>query len=92
MMIMTRGQNTRLTDQETVQLGAAYEQLVHLSPAARSSNQLTEPTEDAIDLLPKRWKRRVDRKFGSNTTRDLIRDLTFEQADMGKKLHPVEGC
>lgn len=90
--MMTRGQNTRLTDQETVQLGGAYEHLVHLSLAARLSNQITEPTEDAIDLLPKRWKRPVERKFGSNTIRDLLRDLTFEEAEMRKKFLPVEGC
>ncbi len=55
------------------------------------SNQLAEPIEEAIDLSPKPCKRRLERKFGSDTIRDPIQDLTDEEAEMEKKLSPVAG-
>jgi len=88
---MARGENTGLTEQETVQLGLADENLEHPSLAARLSNQLAEPIEEAIDLSPKPWKRRLERKFGSDTIRDLIQDLTDEEAEMEKKSSLVAG-
>jgi O-succinylbenzoate synthase len=90
-MIMTQGENTRPTDQETIQLGGACENLEHLSLAARLSKQLAEPTAEAIDPLPRPCKRRLERKFGSDTIRDLIWDLTVEEAEMEKQFSPVEG-
>lgn len=64
---MSQGDNTGLSDHEMVQLRWAYENLEHPSLAARLSNLLAEPIEEAISLLPKAWKSRLDETLRANS-------------------------
>ncbi len=50
---MTQGDNTRLSSREMMELRWSYQNLEHPSLAARLSNLLAEPIEEAISLLPK---------------------------------------
>jgi hypothetical protein len=65
--MMSQGDNTGLSDHEMVQLRWAYENLEHPSLAARLSNLLAEPIEEAISLLPKAWKSRLDETLRANS-------------------------
>lgn len=68
---MTEGDNTILTAGEMRQLRWAYENLEHPSLAARLSNLLAEPIEEAISLLPKTWKKRLDKTLKANSYRTV---------------------
>lgn len=68
---MTETESTQLTDGEMTQLRWAYENLEHPSLAARLSNLLAEPIEEAISLLPKPWKRRLDETLKANSYRTV---------------------
>lgn len=68
---MTQGDNTGLTDQEMMQLRWAYKNLEHPSLAARLSNLLAEPIEEAISLLPMAWKKRLDKVLRANSYRTV---------------------
>ncbi len=50
-----------LSDQELAELRWAYEHLEHPSLAARLSNLLAYPIEEGLSLLPKRWRKRLER-------------------------------
>lgn len=56
-----------LSDRELKQLRWAYKRLEHPSLAARLSSYLMEPIEEAIELLPKTWQRRLDKQLKLNT-------------------------
>lgn len=57
---MTQGGAARLSDHEMIELRWVYQNLELPSLAARLSNLLAEPIEEAISLLPKAWKSRID--------------------------------
>lgn len=69
--MMSQGDNTGLSDHEMAQLRWAYENLEHPSLAARLSNLLAEPIEEAIELLPKNWKIRLDKTLKANSYRTV---------------------
>jgi hypothetical protein len=50
-----------LTEQESAELRWAYCHLEHPSLAARLSDVLASPIEEGLALLPKRWRKRVER-------------------------------
>ena len=68
---MTQANNTVLTEGEMRQLRWSYENLEHPSLAARLSNLLAEPIEEAISLLPKAWKKRLDNTLKANSYRTV---------------------
>ncbi|MEA3274243.1 MAG: EcsC family protein [Pseudomonadota bacterium] len=68
---MTNGVTSRLTDEAVAELRWAHKHLEHPSFAARLSDLLASPFEEAIALLPKTWKRRVDRTAEASIGRAL---------------------
>jgi len=54
-----------------MELRWSYQNLEHPSLAARLSNLLAEPIEEAISLLPKNWKSRLDRTLKANSYRTV---------------------
>lgn len=68
---MTQADNKILTKGEMHQLRWAYENLEHPSLAARLSNLLAEPIEEAVSLLPKAWKKRLDKTLKANSYRTV---------------------
>jgi len=64
---MTQDAGILLQDGEMDELRWAYNNLEHPSLAARLSNLLAEPIEEAISLLPKDWQKRWNRTLKSNT-------------------------
>jgi hypothetical protein len=68
---MKPGDNTRLSDREMMELRWAHQHLEHPSLAARMSNILAEPIEEAISLLPKTWKKRLDKTLKANSYRTV---------------------
>lgn len=58
---MARAKGAKLSDQERAELAWAYEHLEHPSFAARLSDLLAVPIEEGINLLPKNWRRRLER-------------------------------
>ena len=50
-----------LTEQESAELLWAYKHLEHPSLAARLSDVLASPIEEGLALLPKKWRKRVER-------------------------------
>jgi hypothetical protein len=55
-----------LTEQETRDLRWAYRHLEHPSLAARLSDVLASPIEEAVALLPKKWRKRIERAATSS--------------------------
>jgi len=53
------------------ELAWAYERLEHPSLAARLSDVLASPFEEAMKLMPRRWKRRMDYAVETNMYRTL---------------------
>lgn len=64
---MTQETGILLQDAEMEELRWAYTNLEHPSLAARLSNLLAEPIEEAIGLLPKSWQKRWNRTLKANT-------------------------
>jgi hypothetical protein len=60
-----------LTEQETTELRWAYKHLEHPSLAARMSDVLALPIEEGLSLLPKRWRRRLQRTAEASVYRSL---------------------
>jgi hypothetical protein len=58
---MNKPQNSVLSEQEQLDLRWAYQHLEHPSLAARLSNLLATPIEEGLALLPKNWRRRLDK-------------------------------
>ena len=58
---MTETTLSGLSDQETAELRWAYRHLEHPSLAARLSDVLASPIEEGLALLPKKWRKRVER-------------------------------
>ena len=84
-MSMTADETDRtLADSEMEELRWAYKQLEHPSLAARMSNLLAEPFEEAISLLPKDWQKRWDKTLTANTYRTVRIALMTMRAG-----HPV---
>lgn len=69
----------RLTDPEMVELRWAYQNLEHPSLAARLSDVLASPIEEGLKLLPKTWRRRVEKTTEAN----MHRTLALAVASMG---------
>ena len=61
----------RLPGPAAQELAWAYERLEHPSLAARLSDVLASPFEEAMKLLPPRWKQRLDRSVENNMYRAL---------------------
>jgi hypothetical protein len=53
------------------ELAWAYERLEHPSLAARLSDVLASPFEEAMKLIPRRWKKRLDHAVETNMYRTL---------------------
>ncbi|MBK1630639.1 hypothetical protein CKO31_07750 [Thiohalocapsa halophila] len=53
------------------ELAWAYERLEHPSLAARLSDVLASPFEEAMKLMPRRWKKRMDHAVETNMYRTL---------------------
>ena len=68
---MTEGEIAPLSDQAMKELRWAYKQLEHPSLASRLSNQLAEPLEELIELLPQTWQVRIDKTLKANTYRTV---------------------
>ena len=68
---MTQVDETTLTRREMGELRWAYDNLEHPSLAARLSTVLAEPIEEAISLLPKNWKKRLDKTLKANSYRTV---------------------
>ena len=68
---MTQVDETILTRREMRELQWSYENLEHPSLAARLSTLLAEPIEEAISLLPKNWKKRLDKTLKENSYRTV---------------------
>jgi len=60
-MRMTTTTLEGLTEQESAELQWAYQHLEHPSLAARLSDVLASPIEEGLALLPKKWRKRVER-------------------------------
>ena len=67
----------RLTDPEMVELRWAYQNLEHPSLAARLSDVLASPIEEGLKLLPKTWRRRVEKTTEANMHRTLALALSL---------------
>ena len=83
-----------LSDQELEELRWAYQQLEHPSLASRLSSKLAEPIEDIIDLLPKNWKKYLDKRLKRNvylTVRAALytMDLSGEPAPSNDFTHKM---
>ncbi len=68
---MTDVITTGLSQKETTELSWAYQHLEHPSLAARLSNLLAAPIEEGLSLLPKHWRRRLDRTAEASIYRSL---------------------
>lgn len=55
------GANAMLSDEELVELRWAHQHLEHPSLAARLTSRLATPIEEGLSLLPKAWRRRLDK-------------------------------
>ena len=73
---MTRKKSQALSEQHQAELRWAYKHLEHPSFAARLSDLLASPFEEVMSLLPKTWKRRVDRTAEASIGRVLNLALT----------------
>lgn len=58
---MTNGARELLSDEESADLRWAFQHLEHPSLAARLTSRLASPIEDGLDLLPKTWRKRLDK-------------------------------
>ena len=58
---MMNGSATVLSDEELAELRWAYQHLEHPSLAARLTSRLASPIEEGLGLLPKTWRRRLDK-------------------------------
>jgi len=58
---MTNGAGTGLSNEALAELRWAYKHLEHPSLAARLTSRLASPIEEGLGLLPKTWRRRLDR-------------------------------
>jgi hypothetical protein len=63
--------NSGLSDQELAELRFAYQKLEHPSFAARLSGLLASPIEEALTLLPKRWRKGLQRSAQASIYRSL---------------------
>lgn len=58
---MMNGAGAVLSDKELAELRWAYQHLEHPSLAARLTSRLASPIEEGLALLPKSWRRRLDK-------------------------------
>jgi len=77
---MTDHATGALSEQEMAELRWAYENLEHPSLAARLSNLLAYPIEEGLSLLPKRWRRRLERASELSVRRSLRFAITSMDA------------
>ncbi len=83
---MPQGESITLSRREMAELRWAYENLEHPSLAARLSNLLAEPIEDAISLLPKTWKKRLGNALKTNSY--LTVRLAIQTMNLGGQVRP----
>jgi hypothetical protein len=76
---MEQENDTRLTDEAQAELRYAYRNLEHPSFAARLSNLLASPIEEALSLLPKNWRKSLQR----STQTSVYRSLKLAMLSMG---------
>ncbi len=81
---MSQGQH--LSAGEMNELRWAYRNLEHPSFAARLSNLLAEPIEEAISLLPKRWKQRFNKTLKANSYRTV--SIAISSMNLGSTPRP----
>ena len=62
---------SRLSNQEIAELRYAYQRLEHPSFAARLSDLLASPIEEALSLLPKHWRRNLQHTAQASIYRSL---------------------
>ena len=68
---MAKARTAGLSDQEMAELRWAYQHLEHPSLAARLSSLLALPIEEGIALLPKTWRRRLDKTVQASAYQTL---------------------
>jgi hypothetical protein len=68
---MRNGPGHRLSDEELAQLRWAYQHLEHPSLAARLTSRLATPIEESLNLLPKTWRKRLDKATESSVCASL---------------------
>jgi len=68
---MAASEQTRLSDEEMAELRYAYQHLEHPSFAARLSDLLASPIEEALTLLPKDWRRTLERTSQASVYQSL---------------------
>jgi len=65
------GAGTGLSDEELAELRWAYKHLEHPSLAARLTSRLASPIAEGLSLLPKTWRRRLDRSAEASISQSL---------------------
>jgi len=68
---MMNGAGTGLSDEELAELRWAYKHLEHPSLAARLTSRLASPIEEGLSLLPKTWRRRLDKTAETSISQSL---------------------
>lgn len=76
---MTDDSTANLSEEEDAELRWAYQHLEHPSLAARLSDVLAMPIEEGLSLLPKRWRRRLDRAAEASIYQSLKFAITSMQ-------------
>ena len=76
---MRNGPSHLLSDEELAELRWAYQHLEHPSLAARLTSRLATPIEEGLNLLPKSWRKRLDKAAETSVCVSLrlaVRSLT----------------
>ncbi|MEN8801553.1 MAG: EcsC family protein [Thiogranum sp.] len=68
---MMNGSGAGLSDEELAELHWAYKHLEHPSLAARLTSSLASPIEEGLGLLPKTWRKRLDRTAEASISQSL---------------------
>lgn len=65
------GSGAGLSDEELAELHWAYKHLEHPSLAARLTSSLASPIEEGLGLLPKTWRKHLDRSAEASISQSL---------------------
>lgn len=76
---MEKKTKIQLADEELAELRYAYQNLEHPSFAARLSDVLASPIEEGLALLPKNWRKALERTAHAS----VYRSLKFAMMSMG---------
>jgi hypothetical protein len=85
--------HTQISEEEMAELRYAYQNLEHPSFAARLSDLLASPIEEALTLLPKKWRKSLERASYASIYRSLKLAMTsmgsLEQAPASTWSHKL---